>query len=213
MKNVIFLGPPGCGKGTQAELLSSALGYIKVSTGDLLRNIAKQKNALGDKIQAILTQGILVSDDIVNQLIDDFYKESSLAKGIILDGYPRSIAQAKSLELILKKYNTKIEVVFYFDLPEDILVKRITGRYTCNGCGAIYNSFFSNTKLPGKCDKCNSSDFNRRSDDSEAIIVERLKVFKNSTEPLLEYYRDRLIKLNANQAAELLSKQLIEKLQ
>lgn len=212
MKNVIFLGPPGCGKGTQAEMIISTLDYIKVSTGDLLRNIAKQNNSLGEKIHNILTQGILVGDEIVNELIDNFFSEVPLDKGIILDGYPRNVEQARSLELILQKYNKAVDVVLYFDLPEDILVKRITGRYTCNKCGAIYNTYFNNTKISEECDKCGSHDFNKRSDDSEIVIVERLKVFNNSTAPLLEYYKDKLMRVDANQLPKTLSDQIIKKL-
>ena len=212
MKNVIFLGPPGCGKGTQADRLISALGYIQVSTGNLLRNIAKQKDAFGEKIQRILSQGILVDDEIVNQLIDDFYEKIGSVQGVVLDGYPRSIKQAESLEVILKKCNSKIDAVFYFNIAEDILVKRIVGRYTCANCGAIYNKFFSNTKIPGQCDKCKSDKFNERSDDSEAVIVERLKVFNHTTAPLLDYYADKLIKLEADQSVDSLSTKILESL-
>lgn len=212
MKNVIFLGPPGCGKGTQAALLTAKLDYVKVSTGDLLREMAKQDNDLARKIHDILSQGILVSNEIVNQLIERFYAENKNTKGVILDGYPRCLEQAKSLELILKNSNNKVSKVFYFDIAEDILVKRITGRYICNKCGAIYNSFFHNTELPGICDKCHSTDFNKRSDDSKEIIIERLQVFKNLTKPLLEYYSNKLIKVDAEQSVKLILNQVIKSL-
>ncbi len=209
MKNVIFLGPPGCGKGTQAALLVKNYGYIKVSTGDLLREIAKKEDNLGKEILSILTQGILVSDEIVNRLIERFYEENQKSQGVILDGYPRSIQQAKSLELILKGYDLDVDVVFYFDLPEENLVKRIIGRYTCSECGAIYNKFFSNTIVEGKCDKCNSIHFNKRTDDSERVVKDRLKVYKESTVPLLEHYKKKLIKINAEQSVDLLSKLIV----
>ncbi len=212
MKNVIFLGPPGCGKGTQAALLTAKLDYVKVSTGDLLREIAKQDNELARKIHSILSQGALVSNEIVNQLIERFYAENKNTNGVILDGYPRSIEQAQSLELILKKNNNEVSKVFYFDIAEDTLVKRITGRYICNSCGAIYNSFFHNTKLPGNCDKCHSADFNKRSDDSKEVIVERLQVFKNLTTPLLEYYSNKLVRIDAEQSVKLISNQVLKNL-
>ena len=212
MKNVIFLGPPGCGKGTQAALLSSELAYVKVSTGDLLREIAKQENEFGKKIKATLEQGVLVSNEMVNHLIDDFYKKNTNVEGVILDGYPRTVEQGKSLELILQHYKTKIDLVFYFNITEDVLIKRITGRYACVDCGAIYNSFFYNTKVMGKCDKCEGTDFTKRSDDSEKVVIDRLKIFNSQTALLLEYYGNKLVRIEATQPAELISKQIIEKL-
>ena len=209
-KNVIFLGPPGCGKGTQADLLVRELGYIQVSTGNLLREIAKQESDLGKKIQSILTKGILVSDDLVNQLIDKFYNENGSVSGVILDGYPRSVSQAESLEGILNKHDFAVGAVFYFDLPEDVLLKRILGRYTCSECGAIYNSFFSNTTTAGECDKCHSVHFNRRTDDSKEVIEKRLKVYRESTAPLLEYYKNKLIKIDAEQSVSLVSKLIVD---
>ena len=212
MKNIIFLGAPGCGKGTQASMLSSKMSYIQVSTGDLLREIAKEKTDLGNKTAAILNSGALVSDDLVNQLIEDFYNKNSAAPGVILDGYPRTVEQAKTLELILNSHKCKIDAVFYFNVSEDILVKRITGRYTCANCGAIYNKFFYNTKVSGQCDKCGLKEFKTRGDDTPEIITERLKIFKHSTEALIEYYKDKLIKLDADKVAKDVSEQILEKL-
>jgi len=211
MKNVIFLGPPGCGKGTQADKLTS-LGYIKVSTGDLLREIAKQSNELGYKVRDILKEGSLVSDKIVNQLITEFYSKTVNAAGIILDGYPRNVDQAKSLSKILSDNKKEIDVVFYFDVEEDLLVKRITGRYACTDCGTIYNEFYFDTKVANQCDNCSGHNFTKRSDDSEKVIINRLKIFKEFTEPLLEYYQDRLVKLDGKQEVELLSSKVQEAL-
>lgn len=205
-KNVVLLGPPGCGKGTQAALFAQRKKYIKVSTGDLLRKIATQENKLAKEVASILTQGALVPDKMVDELIERFYADNQDASGVILDGYPRSVKQAQSLENILQKYKTAVDLVLYFDLDEDVLVKRITGRYICNGCGAIYNKFFSNTMIKDKCDKCYSDDFNKRSDDSKEVIRERLKVYKNSTAPLLDYYKEKIIKINAEQSVDLVSK-------
>lgn len=210
MKNVVFIGPPGCGKGTQASVLIEQYGYIKVSTGDLLRDIAKKNDDFGNKIRSLLERGVLVSDEIVNDLISHFYQQNEDKKGVIFDGYPRSISQAKSLDLMLNHYNTAIDVVFYFDIAEEILVKRITGRYTCTECGAIYNQFFSNTKIQGECDMCHSKSFNKRADDTEIIIKERLKVYNKSTAPLLEYYKDKITKIDAIQSVELVSKVIMD---
>lgn len=210
VKNLVFLGPPGCGKGTQAELLANNYGYVKVSTGDLLRSVAKQENELAKKIAHILSQGGLVSDEIVNKLIEQFYSDNLDVSGVILDGYPRSIKQAESLDVALRGYKSEVDIVFYFDLHEDILIKRITGRYTCNKCGMIYNKFFSNTLVDGKCDKCHSDDFNKRSDDSKEIIKKRLKVYKDSTVPLLEYYKEKLIKIDAEKSVDLISELILK---
>ena len=210
MRNVIFLGPPGCGKGTQSKILSKKLDFLELSTGHLFRNIAKQKSELGIKIQDVLSSGNLVGDDLVDQLVDDFYKNNSSAKGFILDGYPRNINQAYSLEKILNKYNAKIDKVFYFNLDEDLVVKRILGRYTCGNCGSIYNSFFNNTKLKNICDQCGSEKFNKRSDDSEKIVIERLKVYRNNTKPLLDYYEDKLVSLDAANSKENVFEQLLK---
>jgi adenylate kinase len=212
MKNIIFLGAPGCGKGTQASLICSSMNYATISTGNLLRDMAKQKNSLGEKIEALLSKGALVSDRIVNQLIEDFYKKALSEDGVILDGYPRNLDQAKSLDFILDKHQIKIDLVVYFELAEEVLLKRITGRYTCKDCGAIYNSYFSNTKISGECDKCGSHDFDKRSDDSEQVIIDRLKVFRNNTKPLLDYYADKLVTIDASQPSQNVSEEIIKKL-
>lgn len=210
MHNIILLGPPGCGKGTQSKMLSEELGFLELSTGHLFRNIAKEKNELGDKIKDILSSGKLVGDELVDQLVDDFYKKNSSAKGVILDGYPRSTNQANSLKVILEKYNSKIDLVLYFDLDENLLVKRIIGRYTCEKCGSIYNSFFNNTKVDNICDQCGSEELNKRSDDSEEVVIERLKVYKSNTKPLLDYYSDHLVTLDASCSKEDVFEQMLK---
>ena len=211
MKNLIFLGPPGCGKGTQAERISK-FGYIKLSTGELFREMAKQDTELGKNISKTLTRGDLVSDEMVNQLINDFYYKASDKHNIVLDGYPRNVEQAKVLDSILVKYNAQIDKVFHFAASNDALVKRVTGRYTCNDCGMIYNSSFYASTISGKCDECGSTNLNKRSDDSIKVIQNRLDIFKKSTEPLLVYYEDRLINIDAEQSADLVSKDIMQHL-
>jgi adenylate kinase len=208
MRNVIFLGAPGCGKGTQSKIISSQIGCKKLSTGDLLREIVKENTALSKDIHNTLTKGNLVSDEMVNQMIDDFYRNIEANDCVVLDGYPRSIEQAKALDRILEKYDAKVDEVFYFEMPDENLVKRITGRYTCNNCGKIYNKFFYATSIEGVCDECGSNDFNKRSDDSEEVVINRLEIFKRSTEPLLEYYANKLININAEQTTQLVSEQI-----
>lgn len=210
LKNIVLLGPPGCGKGTQAALLVDKYKYIKVSTGDLLRKIAKEESVLAKNIGSILSQGGLVPDEIVNELIEQFYNNNQDISGVILDGYPRSVRQAQSLEVILQHYKSVVDVVFYFDLNEEVLIKRITGRYACNDCGEIYNKFFSNNLNKSECSKCHSSNFSQRSDDSEEVIKKRLKVYNSSTPPLLEYYKKELIRIDADQSADSISKIMAE---
>ena len=211
-QNIIFLGGPGCGKGTQAELLAENKKYITVSTGDLLRKLVVEKTELGKKIASTLSMGALVSDEIVNDLIDSFYNKNQLADGIILDGYPRTVQQAKSLDLILRKYNINLDKVFFIEVPEDVLLKRITGRYSCVDCGAVYNRFFSDTKKSGECDKCHSVNFNQRSDDTKEVVVNRMKVFKESTLPLIDFYKDKLVKINGKQSANLILESVLSDL-
>lgn len=209
-KNYLFLGAPGSGKGTQAAALVKSRGFTSVSTGNLLRLCVEQNNEIGQKVKATIAKGFLVSDEIVNALIDDFFlKNQTNNNSIILDGYPRSLEQAKALDVILSKYKTQIDKVLYFEVSEDTIIKRITGRYTCLGCGAIYNEFFLSTKVPGICDKCGSKEFNKRDDDSKEVIVNRLKIFYESTAPLLEYYKDKLVKFNAEEKEDVISKAVI----
>lgn len=210
--NVVFLGPPGCGKGTQAALVAQELGYKKVSTGDLLREIAKKDNAIGREIKDILSRGDLVSSQIVDKLIDSFISDNLDINGIVFDGYPRNIEQAESLNRILLKYNSGVDKIFNFAVSDDVLIKRITGRYTCNSCGSIYNNFFNKTIVKDVCDKCHSYDFNKRSDDSEEVVIERLKIFKDSTAPLLDYYGEKIIKIDAEQSVSLISKEILQNL-
>jgi adenylate kinase len=210
IKNFVFIGPPGCGKGTQSMLLSTSLGYTRLSTGDLFREIAKKDSDLGKKVKDILAVGDLISDELVNDVIDKFYSEINGSKKIILDGYPRNITQAIELNKILAKHKSEVTEVFYFDISDQVLLKRILGRYTCNNCGKIYNKFFYDTKVNGHCDECNGTDFSKRDDDSKEVLLNRLEVFRKTTKPLLEFYDKKLIKINAEQSAAEVSKQMLK---
>ena len=205
MKNIIFLGAPGCGKGTQSAMLTEKLGFMHVSTGDLLRNIIQQKTEFADKLKQIMASGQYISDEVVNQLVDNFYAKVDEKANIVLDGYPRNVAQAKALDSILAKHNTEVNKVLYFDIAQSSLIKRVTGRYICKDCGAIYNSFLQPTKLEGKCDRCGGTDFNIRDDDTEEVVINRYKIFKETTDPLLDYYASKLIHLDAEEKAENIS--------
>ncbi len=209
MKNLVFLGPPGCGKGTQSAIVTKKLNYVTVSTGDLLRNMALEENEFGLKIRQIMSTGQFVGTEIVTQLIENFYLRLKKVDGCILDGYPRDIEQAKLLDGILKKFNYKLDQVFYFNLDDNVIIKRIIGRYTCSSCGAIYNRFFHQPKTDNICDFCDSKEFIHRDDDNEEIVKERLSVYRKNTEPLLSFYSDRLVELNADSSKDEITAKIV----
>jgi len=209
LNTIVFLGAPGCGKGTQASIIQKKLGYLHVSTGDLLRQIVTEDSEFAQELKKILSSGDLVSDELVNEIIDDFYSKNMNCKGIILDGYPRNILQAKLLDVMLKKYNSEVTKVIFFELKEDTIIKRIVGRYTCDVCNAVYNKFFNTSKVEGECDICHNHQFNIRSDDTEEVVRNRLKIFHDSTEPLLKFYNDKLVKINADQALDAVSAEIL----
>jgi adenylate kinase len=195
--NIVFLGAPGSGKGTQASLISKELKINIISTGNLLREEVESKTKTGELIKKTMESGDLVSDEIVMELIKD--KILKFNDGFILDGFPRNINQAHKLDEMLTKINKKIHKVFSFEIDDEIIIKRLSGRYSCKKCGTIYNKYYSQTKIHGYCDKCNSIDFETRSDDNETTIKKRLEVFKESSFPLIDYYKKKhlLVSINA----------------
>ena len=186
--NIILIGPPGVGKGTQSSYLVSHYNLGCITTGDLLRKEAKHLSELGQSIRDAIASGILVSDEIVDKLI--MLSVSNAKKGILFDGYPRTVQQAKTLDNILKQNNRKLHKVINMTLSDDVLIKRVSGRFVCSVCSSVYNSYFVNTQIKGKCDKCGSSDFITRSDDSEEIIRKRLEIFHKENKEILKYYAD-----------------------
>ena len=190
MNVLIFLGPAGSGKGTQAQFLKDKLNYEHLSTGDLLRAELKSKSILSKKLKEIMDSGKLVSDDIINNLIEKKISEPSIKNNIIFDGFPRNIDQAKSLDLMLKKSDQIISLVLNLKVNNSILVKRISGRVSCSVCKKPFNEFFD---PPGDASQCTTKEcINRhlikRSDDNESTVSNRLKIYEESTLPLLKYY-------------------------
>ena len=181
LKNLLFLGSPGAGKGSVAARAKS-LGFTHISTGDIFRENIKNGTGLGLQVQAILASGGLVSDELTNELVKERFKEDDVKNGFILDGYPRTIAQAKSLEDMIN-----IEVVINFEINKESVVTRLQGRRTCRACGAIYN--VANLPASGKCD-CSGELFTRPDDEVEAI-ERRLAVYNEKTAPLIEYYKEQ----------------------
>jgi len=186
--NIVFLGLPGSGKGTQAELLSNKYKIPAISTGELLRNEVKNKTDVGNEIKRKMDSGDLVEDEIVIKILKNKLVSESCKNGFILDGFPRNIKQTEKLEMMLNEINMKITKVFNFIVEEDIIIKRITGRYTCKKCNAIYNYFYNKPKIDGECDRCGSKEFDKRLDDNEKTIKNRIKIFNQSNFKIVEFY-------------------------
>ena len=189
--NLVLLGPPGAGKGTQAKRLESRHGIKQLSTGDMLREAVSSGTPLGQEVRSILENGALVSDDIITAMISERIEEPDCAAGFILDGFPRTVGQAESLEKLLSTKGTRVDAVIELKVDDQVLVDRIVGRFACASCGENFNERFRPTKVPGVCDVCGSSEFVKRSDDTEDTVRARLNAFHEVTTPILPFYRDR----------------------
>jgi adenylate kinase len=190
MLNIILLGPPGAGKGTQAQRLQSERGMIQLSTGDMLRAAVKSGSPVGLQAKAVMEAGELVSDAIVSALIGERLDSMSQA-GAIFDGYPRTCAQAEALDLLLAERGRALDHVVELCVDEDALVERITGRFTCARCGTGYHDKFKRPKVNSVCDVCGSTEFVRRPDDNEQTVRTRLAEYRAKTAPILPYYEER----------------------
>ena len=188
MLNVILLGPPGAGKGTQAERLVAERGMVQLSTGDMLRGTRKADTPLGHQVAAVMDSGALVSDDIVSALIDEKLGTLGQGQGAIFDGYPRTQAQAESLDAILAAHGRALDHVIELVVDEDALVERIAGRFSCAKCGTPYHDKFKRPKVEGTCDVCGSHEFKRRPDDNEETVRTRMGEYRAKTAPILPYY-------------------------
>jgi adenylate kinase len=201
--NIILLGPPGAGKGTQAQRLVERHGLKQLSTGDMLRAAVKAGTPVGLKAKAVMEAGELVSDEIVSALIGDELDAMGAGTGAIFDGYPRTAAQATALDAILESRGRKLDRVIELEVNEDALVERITGRYTCATCGKGYHDTFEQPKVAGTCDKCGGHEFKRRPDDNEETVRTRMAEYRAKTAPILPLYEARGIVSRVDGMAEM----------
>ena len=185
--NVIIFGPPGAGKGTQSDFIVSKYNLFKLSTGDLLRKEINKKSLLGIKITSIVNSGSLVSDDIMNNLIESVISNKDYKNRIIFDGYPRNLSQAQNLNKLLLKYDQKINLVLRLKVSLDVIKKRITGRVICSKCGKIYNKYFNLPPINSNC--CYEDILKKRDDDILDVAIKRYETYEKSTEPVLDFYR------------------------
>jgi len=188
--NIILLGPPGAGKGTQAARLQAERGMMQLSTGDMLREAVAAGTPVGLKAKEVMERGELVSDAIVSALIGERL-DAAADEGAIFDGFPRTKHQAEALEILLAERGRQLDHVIELAVDEDELVKRITGRFSCAKCGTGYHDSFRPTKAPGVCDVCGSTEFKRRPDDNEETVRTRMAEYRAKTEPILPFYEQR----------------------
>lgn len=186
--NLILLGPPGAGKGTQAKSLETKHGIMQLSTGDMLRASVKAGSKIGLEAKALMDKGELVPDSVVVKIIADRIEQPDCAKGFILDGFPRTLAQAAALEKMLKDKKRKLDVVVELKVDYNRLVERIVGRYSCAKCGEGYHDRFKRPQARGVCDKCGSHEFSRRADDNAETVTTRMMAYYRDTSPLIGYY-------------------------
>jgi adenylate kinase len=199
-KIIIFLGPPGAGKGTQSQLLKERNGFIQISTGDLLREAVKNQTELGKLAKQYMDEGKLVPDDLIISLIKEKLQEYA-DKNIIFDGFPRTIPQAESLDNLLSQLDKNIGAVILFKIEDEEVVKRLAGRRVCPSCGAVYHMVYNPPKIDEICDKCGAR-LIQRDDDKEEVIRKRLEVYHQQTKPLIEYYKSKIVEIDATDNPE-----------
>jgi adenylate kinase len=211
---IVLFGPPGAGKGTQAKFLSEEFNIPHISTGDILRENVKKGTALGIKARSYMDKGELVPDQLLNDLVRSRLEEPDTKKGFLLDGYPRTIPQAKALDEIMDDLNRKLSAVVNIDVGTGALVKRLSGRRICRSCGASYHVSFNPPKVKDTCDMC-AGELYQRADDTEEAIKNRLAVYKKQTQPVLDYYKKKgvLIDIDGDREIEEVKADVIKALE
>ncbi|MCP5075242.1 MAG: adenylate kinase [Rhodobacteraceae bacterium] len=188
MTNMILLGPPGAGKGTQARMLTDMYGLVQLSTGDLLREAVAGGTAAGRAANEVMQAGGLVSDDIVIAIVNDRLDHSDVASGVIFDGFPRTVPQAEALDALLKDKAMQLDTVISLEVDDTAMIERISGRYTCSNCGEGYHDTHKLPIKEGVCDGCGGTEFKRRADDNAETVAQRLEAYHAETAPLIAYY-------------------------
>jgi len=201
--NLVFMGPPGAGKGTQAELFQERHGIPHISTGDMFRQAVRDETDVGKRAQAYMQRGDLVPDEIVDEMVRIRLTKPDTAHGFILDGYPRTLGQAEALDKLLAKREQGLDAVVSFEIREEVLLRRLTGRRVCPKCGAIYHLDHKPPRVPGRCD-LDGTELVQRKDDAVDTVLHRLKVFRQWTAPLVNHYRHRglYLAVDAEQGVE-----------
>lgn len=209
--NLILVGPPGVGKGSQAKRLSNILNVPHISTGDMFRKHFAELTPLGKKAKEFIDNGLLVPDDVTNQMVVERLCESDSQNGFILDGYPRNLAQADFLDKLLEEKNVSIDFVIDIECENEVLVKRLTGRRVCTNCGAVYHIDNNPPKVEGICDVCGSPLVHRK-DDEEGTVRKRLEIYHEETFPLINYYTNKklLLEINGNQTIEAVTEDILK---
>lgn len=210
---LVLLGPPGAGKGTQAKFIQEQFGIPQISTGDILRKAVSDHTVLGDKASVYIQAGKLVPDDLMLDMVTERLSADDCTKGYILDGFPRTVPQAEGLETWLKGLGSQLDRVLYLSVPEEALFQRLAGRWTCRGCGTLYHLVSNPPRQPGICDDCRGELY-QREDDRENIITARLETYQAQTVPLIEFYRERglLTEIDGVGRAEIVKDQVFESL-
>ena len=208
--NLILLGPPGAGKGTQARILEEKFGLVQLSTGDLLRAAVAAGTEAGKAAKAVMEAGELVSDEIVLAILKDRMADDDVSKGVILDGFPRTQAQAQALDALMRESGQKIDSAVSLSVDDEAMVERVSGRFTCGNCGEGYHDSFKQTAKKGVCDKCGGTDMKRRADDNAETVRQRLDAYHAQTAPLISYYESRgcLSRINAMAAIDAVERDL-----
>ena len=201
--NLVLLGPPGAGKGTQAERIEARYNLAHLSTGEMLREAVAAGTEVGRQAKAIMDAGRLVPDEVINRLVAERIEQPDCAEGFVLDGYPRTRAQAEALDRMLAERASGLDGVIEFEVDDEALVERISGRFACARCGAGYHDRFKPTAVPGVCDACGSTEFVRRKDDNAETVRARLEAYHQQTAPLLPYYRERGLLMAVDGMAEI----------
>ena len=200
---LVLLGPPGAGKGTQAERIAARYGIPHLATGDMLREAVAADTEVGRRAKAIMDAGQLVPDEVMNRLVAERIAQPDAARGFVLDGFPRTVAQAEALDELLDQRDQRLDAVLELAVDDEALVDRISGRFACARCGAGYHDRFKQPEVAGVCDACGSREFVRREDDTPETVRARLNAYHAQTAPLLPYYRDKGLLAAVNGMAEI----------